>query len=154
MVSRREPRTRRARLRVDLRPPRLSDEREFVAAAQRSRRLHGSWVSPPLTSDAYTAFVRRYGSRSPSADHAGYLALRSGDDALVGVFNLSQIARGALSSAFLGYYAFAPLAGQGLMTEGFVQVLDLAFGVHRLHRVEVNVRPENERSLALVERIG
>ena len=40
------------------------------------------------------------------------------DDAPVGVFNLSEIVRGAFQSAYLGYYAFAPHAGQGYMSEG------------------------------------
>jgi ribosomal-protein-alanine N-acetyltransferase len=154
MVTERGSGSRRERFRVELRPPRRADEAPFLAAAKASRQLHGSWVQPPLTAAAYASYVRRYGSRSPKADHAGYLAARIEDGTLAGVFNFSQIVRGALCSAYLGYYAFAPLAGGGLMTEGFVLALDAAFRELRLHRVEVNVRPENARSIALVERIG
>ena len=39
---------------------------------------------------------------------------RRDDDALVGVFNFSEIVRGAFQSAYLGYFAFAPHAGQRL----------------------------------------
>jgi len=154
MVTESGSRPRRARFRVQLRAPRRSDEAAFLAAAGASRRLHGAWVQPPLDAAAFAAYARRYGGRDPRADHAGFLALRVDDDALAGVFNFSQIVRGALRSAFLGYYAFAPCAGQGLMTEGFVQALDLAFGPLGLHRVEVNVRPENVRSVALATRVG
>jgi ribosomal-protein-alanine N-acetyltransferase len=62
--------------------------------------------------------------------------------------------RGAFESAYLGYYAFAPHAGRGYITEALALALDRAFGELGLHRVEVNVQPGNRRSLALVERLG
>ena len=79
--------------------------------------------------------------------------MRTADDALCGVFNFSEIVRNAFNSAYLGYYAFAPYAGGGLMTEGFVLALDVAFRQLELHRVEVNIQPTNRRSLALVARL-
>ena len=60
----------------------------------------------------------------------------------------------AAFAAYVGYYAFAPLAGDGYMTEGFSLALDYAFRNLALHRVEANVQPANRRSLALVTRVG
>jgi [ribosomal protein S5]-alanine N-acetyltransferase len=146
--------TRSSTSRVRLRPPRRADEAAFLDACAASRSLHETWVSPPRTTDDFAKYVRRFSGRGRDPDHAGYLAVHDDDGALAGVFNFSQIARGALQSAYLGFYAFARYAGRGLMTEGLVLALDRAFGHHRLHRVEVNVRPENARSIALVDRIG
>lgn len=72
----------------------------------------------------------------------------------MGVINVSEIVRGHFRSAFLGYYAFAALAGQGYMTEGMVAALLWVFGPLGLHRVEANIQPENRASLALVKKMG
>jgi [ribosomal protein S5]-alanine N-acetyltransferase len=139
--------------RVHVRPPRRSDEAAFLRAARASRTLHANWAKAPSTRSEFTAFVKRYGGGSDAPAHAGFLVLRNADGALCGVFNFSEIVRSAFNSAYLGYYAFAPHAGGGLMTEGFALVLDVAFGELGLHRVEVNVQPTNRRSLALVARL-
>jgi ribosomal-protein-alanine N-acetyltransferase len=84
----------------------------------------------------------------------GWVVCRREDDALVGVFNISEIVRGLFNSAYLGYYAFAPHAGTGYMTEGLELVLRVAFTKLRLHRLEANVQPSNARSLAFVRQAG
>ena len=139
---------------VYLRPPRLSDAAAFHAAVRASVALHRGWTTAPATPARFAGFVQRYATRSKQPTHAGYLVLRRDDDALVGVYNLSEIVRGAFQSAFLGYFAFAPHAGTGLMSEGLAAVLDIAFRQLKLHRVEVNIQPTNARSLALAVRMG
>jgi ribosomal-protein-alanine N-acetyltransferase len=130
----------------------------FIAAAQASRRLHGAWVHPPLTAARFNAYADRYGERSfrraATSSHVGFLVCRGEDHALAGVFNFSEIVRGAFHSAYLGYYAFVPHAGGGCMSDGLALALDFAFRTLKLHRIEVNAQPENARSLALVRRAG
>ena len=70
------------------------------------------------------------------------------------MINVSEIVRGAVQSAYLGYYAFVPHAGRGHMTEGLALALRWAFGTLRLHGVEANIQPDNEPSRALVRRLG
>ena len=74
--------------------------------------------------------------------------------AIAGVATLSQIFGGNFRNAYLGYSAFVPFAGHGYMTEGLRLVLREAFGPLGLHRVEANIQPDNERSIALAERVG
>ncbi len=149
--------TRRG-FRVYLRAPAVSDAAEFLAAVKESRRLHGAWVQAPATRERYLAFVRRFGGLARgdplAATHAGFLVCRCEDDAIVGAFNISEIVRGLFQSAYLGYYAFAPYAGAGYMSEGLELVLHVAFRVLKLHRLEANVQPTNRRSLTLVRRAG
>ena len=149
---------KRAGYRVYLRAPRHDDRAPFLAAARASRSLHAGWVRVPSTPATFRNYVERFtatAARDPlRATHAGFVVLREADDALVGVFNFSEIVRGGLQSAYLGYYAFAPLAGEGYMAEGLTLALRAAFGTLRLHRVEVNVQPDNRRSLAFVRGAG
>ena len=143
---------------VYIRPPRKSDATSFLAAVKASRRLHRGWVHPPTTPARYAAFVRRYAAvpsrNGASPTHVGLVVCRREDDALIGVFNISEIVRGLFNSAYLGYYAFAPHAGTGYMAEGLQLVLRVAFTKLRLHRLEANVQPSNTRSLAFVRRAG
>ena len=140
--------------RVHLRPPHRGDQKAFTSGARASRTLHAGWVQAPDSPQAFIAYVDRFGGAGVSARYAGLLVVRNDDGALAGVFNFSEIVRGAFNSAYVGYYAFASLAGEGYMTEGFALALDFAFHRMKLHRVEANVQPGNRRSLALAERMG
>ena len=144
--------------RVYLRYPRAGDARAFIAAATASRRLHGLWVQAPTTPARFRTYVKRFGgpkARDPkTATHSGLLACRREDDALVGVFNFSEIVRGGFQSTYLGYYALAPHAGEGYMSEGLELALQVAFRVLKLHRVEVNIQPANTRSTTLIGPAG
>ena len=79
---------------------------------------------------------------------------RAEDNALVGVFVLSQIFRRNFQNAYLGYYGSAEHAGQGYMSEGIQLLLRHAFGSMGLHRLEANIQPGNERSIALAKGAG
>jgi ribosomal-protein-alanine N-acetyltransferase len=127
----------------------LRHEEEFIAAARRSVSLHDPWVTAPADPEAFRAHVARLDPKT----HLGYL-LRSAGDELVGVVNVREIVRGRLQSAYLGYYAFAPHQGRGYMRAGLTVVISLCFGTHGLHRLEANIQPGNDRSIALVKRLG
>lgn len=135
---------------VYLRHPTPQDRAEFLERARASRSLHRPWVHAPEDEASFAAFVRS----NDDEDSERLLVCRRDDDAIVGVFNLSQIFYGGFRSAYLGYYAFAPFAGHGYMREGIRLVLRHAFGPVGLHRVEANVQPGNDASIALVRGAG
>lgn len=72
----------------------------------------------------------------------------------VGEITLSSIQRGPLQSAFIGYWIDESVAGQGLMPEAVVTMLQYAFESLRLHRIEVNIIPRNAPSRRVVEKLG
>jgi ribosomal-protein-alanine N-acetyltransferase len=140
----------RGESKVIVRPLRPGDRDELVAAMRASRRLHGRWLSPPTTPEAFGQWLRR----AREASFVSLLACRREDGAIAGYFNISQIIRGYLQSAFLGYGAVAAYARRGYMTEGLGLVLAHAFSDLGLHRLEANIQPGNEASIALVRRGG
>jgi ribosomal-protein-alanine N-acetyltransferase len=136
--------------RVYLRPPREADRDEFLQLARASRDLHRPWVYAPETRGQFEAYLARCRVDTERC----FLVCRRDTEEIVGVFNISQIAYGFFQSAYLGYYAFEPHAGQGLMGEGLDLVLRQAFRTLKLHRLEANIQPGNDASKRLVERAG
>ena len=125
-------------------------QREFLAAVRRSRRLHAPWVIAPASVPAY----RRYLLRARRPTQIGYFVIRRDTNELAGVINVGEIVHGNFQSAYLGYYAFTPHAGHGLMREGLAQVIDHAFTKLKLHRLEANIQPNNHASIRLVQSLG
>jgi ribosomal-protein-alanine N-acetyltransferase len=136
--------------RIRIEAPARRREQDFLEAVRRSRRLHRNLVTPPSTADAFERFV----SSNRREDNANFLVVLSGSAELVGVINVSNIRRGLFKSAFLGYYGFVPHVGRGLMREGLSAVISYAFRRLKLHRLEANIQPGNERSIALVRDLG
>jgi [ribosomal protein S5]-alanine N-acetyltransferase len=136
--------------RVYLRQPTAADAKEVTTTVRASRDLHRPWIYATETKTAFDGYIRRTQER----DYVGLLICRNSDDRIIGMANLSQIFRGNLQSAYLGFWASAEFAGQGYMTEGLQLVLRYAFKRLRLHRLEANVQPENQRSKALIKRSG
>ncbi|MBS1863455.1 MAG: GNAT family N-acetyltransferase [Actinobacteria bacterium] len=135
---------------VALRPPGPADRDAFIAAMLASAEHHRPWVTPPVTVLEYDAWL----TRTSRTDFDANLAIRPEDGAIVGYFNVSQIIRGPLQSAFLGYGGVAEWSGAGYMTAALRLVLERSFTDLALHRVEANIQPGNGASIALVERCG
>jgi [ribosomal protein S5]-alanine N-acetyltransferase len=135
---------------IELEPPTERREEDFLRAVRRSRKLHRHRVTPPSTPTKYRQYLEH--SRGPR--NKNFLVIAKDDDAVVGVVNIEQIVWGYFKSAFLGYYAFEPYAGRGLMREALRRVIDLGFRQLKLHRLEANIQPTNERSIALVKSFG
>ena len=137
--------------RVALRVLERSDREAFLALARESRELHRPWTYPPERADQFDDLF----ARSRRDDFACLVASLTEDEReIAGVFTISQIVRGAFQSAYLGYYAHQRHAGRGLMREAMEQVLDHAFGPLALHRLEANIQPGNQPSIALARGAG
>jgi [ribosomal protein S5]-alanine N-acetyltransferase len=136
--------------RVYLRAPARSDQSEFLALMRASRSFHRPWASAPTDEERFAAYI----ADSQRPDFEAMLLCRIEDEAILGFFNLSQIARGSLQSAYLGYAIGKPFARQGYMREGLELVLRRAFLTLRLHRIEANIQPGNRASIALARGAG
>jgi ribosomal-protein-alanine N-acetyltransferase len=154
VVMRLGSRTQRGALetgeRTFLRRGRNADADEFTELMRESRALHQPWSFPPVRNEEFTALV----ARARADDFELFLLCARDDGRILGFFNLSQIFRGPFLSAYLGYAVGEPHAGSGYMSEGIELVLEHAFRPLGLHRLEANIQPGNERSIALAKRAG
>jgi ribosomal-protein-alanine N-acetyltransferase len=149
---------------VGIRSLSSADRDVFLAMVRDSRELHRPWAYPPERTDQFEDLL----SRCRREDFCCLLAMvqeqlgpdganddeRGAQGQIGGVFTVSQIVRGAFQSAYLGYYASARFAGQGVMRQAIRLVLDHAFGPLALHRIECNIQPGNKASIALARGAG
>ena len=74
---------------------------------------------------------------------------------MVGSVGLSNLSRGPFQNCSLGYSLDADCQGRGLMHEALQAVIAEAFApAINLHRLQAAARPENDRSLAVLARLG
>lgn len=135
-----------------IRRPTPQDARAYREAMLRSAARIATWN--PVEVDGFPTLLARQG-----ATLVTFLVVDVATGGLVGKVNVGSIVGGRLCSGGLGYDAFDPFVGTGRMTHGVRLVLDRCFAPAGesglgLHRVEVNVQPGNEPSLALVGRLG
>ncbi|WP_337587605.1 GNAT family protein [Actinopolymorpha alba] len=77
-----------------------------------------------------------------------------GVERLVGQLTVSGITLGSARWAQIGYWMDQAYAGRGIMPTAVALATDHCFFVLGLHRIEVNIRPENAASLRVVEKLG
>lgn len=148
---------------VLLRPYRRSD----ADAWSEVRCANESWLAPWESSppgrwdqlNSPTAFRFLYREQHRAARRGEGLpfaiCLREGGrERLVGHLNLGNIVRRAFCSSYAGYWVDARVAGRGIIPTALALAVDHAFGAVGLHRVEVNIRPENAPSRRVVEKLG
>jgi [ribosomal protein S5]-alanine N-acetyltransferase len=73
---------------------------------------------------------------------------------LVGQLTVGGISWGSLRAGYIGYWIDREVAGRGIMPTAVAMACDHCFDVLRLHRIEINIRPENTASLRVVEKLG
>lgn len=137
-----------ARPRTYLRKPTAADAEEFVGLAAAARTHLRPFVYATEDVPAFRSWL----ARGRRADVEQFLVCRREDDAIAGFVNLNNIILGSLRQASAGWASLPPHAGRGHLTDGLSMVLELAFTQLRLHRVEANIQPANERSRQLALR--
>lgn len=141
---------------VELRPlhPRR-DRAEWEALRRESR----SWTAPWDSTDPHPTRALGYRQAVKYQDaeaRAGRLLpwVLVVDGHLAGQVHVFSIVRGAQQGGTIGYWITQRLAGRGITPLAVAMAMDHAFGVERLHRIEINIRPENLNSLRVVEKLG
>jgi ribosomal-protein-alanine N-acetyltransferase len=72
----------------------------------------------------------------------------------IGQITMGGVMYGALRSAHIGYWIDKNFANKGLTTQAVKLVSGFGFSELGLHRIEINVRPENGASCRVAEKAG
>lgn len=73
---------------------------------------------------------------------------------LVGQITMGGVMYGALRGAHIGYWIDKNFANRGMTTEAVKLLTEFGFNQLGLHRIEINIRPENEASCRVAEKAG
>jgi ribosomal-protein-alanine N-acetyltransferase len=116
---------------------------------------YGSWweLNSPAAFRAVYADLRRAARHGTAMPFAVCLRDPDGGESLVGQLTLGNIVRRAFCSAYAGYWVDSRVAGRGITPTALALVVDHAFATG-LHRIEVNIRPDNVASRRVVEKLG
>ncbi|WP_028227262.1 GNAT family N-acetyltransferase [Paraburkholderia ferrariae] len=127
-----------------------SDAHDLIAANRESQSYHHPWAASFTDQAGFDAWF----ARTLTGPAIGLVAREAESNDIVGVVNINEIVAGVFQSAYLGYYGMQRYAGRGYMTEALRAAIDYAFSDLGLHRLEANIQPGNEASIALVRRLG
>lgn len=143
--------------RVALRPLRRRDARVWIETRIRNANWLDRWeaTSPspdPGPGPSFGEYVRTVSSQARAGTTLPFAI--EYDGLLVGQLTVSGITRGSMCSASLGYWVSEHVAGRGIVPTAVALAVDHCLGPVGLHRVEINIRPENAASLRVVEKLG
>lgn len=72
----------------------------------------------------------------------------------VGQLTVGSIWGGSSRGAYFGYWIDQAVSGHGLMTRAVALATDYCLNSMHMHRIEINIRPENNASRAVAEKCG
>lgn len=76
------------------------------------------------------------------------------DGRLVGQVTVGGVVWGSLRAGYIGYWIDQAYAGRGITPIAVALAADYCMDQARLHRLEINIRPENVASRRVVEKLG
>jgi len=145
-----------------LRPLRLRDKAQWEYV----REINLDWLTPweatrpPVDPQQYTptfAGMVRHFNREARAGRAlalGIFIKSEGVTHFAGQITLGGIVFGAYRGAHIGYWIDQRWANQGYTTRAVRALTSYGFSELQLHRIEINLRPENVASARVAQKSG
>jgi [ribosomal protein S5]-alanine N-acetyltransferase len=144
---------------VTLRPLRMRDASAWMESRRRNVEWLRQWEATPpngpsmfgVSASVFTSMTRRLRADARAGKALPFVIIVAGEFA--GQLNVAGIVRGSMDSAHVGYWVDQRFAGRGVMPTAVALVVDHCLGPVGLHRIEVNIRPENVASRRVVEKL-
>ncbi len=149
--------------RVRIRPLRLRDAAPWSVLRVRNEEWLAPWEGrTPQRSlmswderhsaASFTAMLRAYRREARAGRSLPFAVTFDGE--LIGQVTVGGIHRGAAQGGHIGYWLDRSHAGRGITPIAVALAVDHCFAAVDLHRIEINVRPENAASLRVVQKLG
>lgn len=148
---------------VLLRPLRRRDEAAWDRIRQMNRAWLGPWEAtlPPGGRGGPASFremVRAFDRQGREGRMLPWAVCwdkgRGTEPELAGQVTVSSLVGGSASLGHIGYWIDERFAGRGMIPTAVAMATDYCFDVVGLHRIEIAIRPENVKSLRVVEKLG
>lgn len=140
---------------IKLRPIRMRDWKTIERIQLENRDWFRQWEATnpnaPMNLD-FRASIRGL-LREMSENNALPLVIEYRGE-LVGQLNVSNILHGSVANAFVGYWISPEFAGLGITPIAVALAIDYSFTFINLHRIEIDIRPENKSSIQVVRKLG
>jgi ribosomal-protein-alanine N-acetyltransferase len=141
---------------IVLRPLRYRDARAWRRLRYENREWLAPWEAttpdpdtPPLR---FRQLVRSMNREARAGRAMPFTIVAAGQ--VVGQLSVVGISWGSLRSGHIGYWVSQDVAGQGIAPTAVALATDHCLLRAGLHRIEVNIRPENTASLRVVAKLG
>lgn len=144
---------------VGLRPVRLRDAKALRAARVRNTEWLRPWEPThpemPLHSSSITPYVAMIQAVRREGRQGGAMPWAiTYEGAFAGQLTVGAIVWGSARSAQVGYWIDSAYAGRGVTPTAVAMAVDYCFFTVGLHRIEANIRPENQASRRVAEKLG
>jgi ribosomal-protein-alanine N-acetyltransferase len=150
---------------IELRPPRIRNRSQW----NKVRAENKEWLSPweatlpkvpqdvPAFQDhtqppSFFQMVRSLNREARAGRSYSFFIWKERN--LVGQITMGGLMYGALRGAHIGYWIDRNFANRGYTTQAVKLVTAFGFAQLGLHRIEINVRPENAASCRVAEKAG
>lgn len=144
---------------VGLRPLRVRDAKVWREVRLRNDTWLAPWEAtlpggPVLDSGraGYATLARMLLREAKRGQSLPWVVTYDGEFA--GQLTVGSIVWGSACGGQAGYWVDQRFAGRGVIPTALAMAVDHCFGVVGLHRLEANIRPENDRSRRVVEKLG
>jgi ribosomal-protein-alanine N-acetyltransferase len=130
------------------------------------RQINAAWLAPweatrptiesDLPRPTFPEMVRHYNREAKEFRSFSFaIWIKEGkQDHFIGQITLGGVILGAYRGAHIGYWIDQRFANRGYTTRAVRQLTNFAFSQMQLHRIEINLRPENVASRKVAEKSG
>ena len=147
---------------LSLKPIRFRDKAQWDSVRAVNRDWLSPWEATRPNIDHKSALPSYYGMvmqlnreiRALRSISLGVWLNENKDQVLIGQITLGGIIFGAMRGAHIGYWIDQRFANRGYTTRAVKLLTKFGFERLRLHRIEINLRPENEASKQVAIKAG